>query len=255
MNSPDGGHDDHHDPDHEDQPDRGWQAVPEAVETDGQTEDRDGEDVQDPLDEDGPERPAQRGRAVHLEQVGAIDIAELGRHHAIDEPRDVQDLDRVAQADDEPGLAQEPFPAIATQREPEVEDDERERDIGRVRLQDQLRDRGQPLPIEVQEEGDDPERDDDRQDRPRLAQPLTERDLRDVGRFVLERFQQRIGVVVRDRGVGGGCGLHRTGPYRTDRLVDHRTMVLPARLAHDRGSVASPGSAAGPAAIRRLPRT
>ena len=42
----------------------------------------------------------QRGRrAVDLEQVGAIDVAELGRHDAVDEPGQEDDLGRVLRRD------------------------------------------------------------------------------------------------------------------------------------------------------------
>ena len=106
------------------------------------------------------------------------------------------------------------------------------------------------LAVEVQEERDDAEWDDDRQDRPRLAQPLAERDRRDLGRLDLERLDERLRVVVR---VGlalveGGCGLHRTGPYRTVLPVSHRTMVLPVVAVHGRPSLAT-------GLIRPLPRS
>ena len=86
---------------------------------------------------------------------------------------------------------------------------------------------GQALAVEVQEEGDDRQRDDDREDRPRLAQPLGQRDRGDLGRLVLEGFEEgRRVVVVRDRRVERGCGLHRTRPYRTGPLVDPLPSVL-----------------------------
>ena len=117
----------------------GGNPLAEAPEAGRQAEDGDREDVEDPLDEDGPEGPAERRHAVHLEQVGAVDVTELGRDDAVDEPRDVQDLGRVPHPDDETRLAQEPLPAVAAQREPEIEHDEREEDERRVRLEDQLR--------------------------------------------------------------------------------------------------------------------
>ena len=120
--------------------------------------------------------------------------------------------------------------------------------------EDQLRDLGQPLAVQVQEEGDDPERDDDRQDRPRLAQPLTERDLRDLGRLLLERFDERLGFVMRQLGVESWRGLHRTGPYRTARRVLYRTMVLLIGSTHDCGPDPVPGPSTGSTATRRLPR-
>ena len=103
------------------------------------------------------------------------------------------------------------------------------------------------------------ERDDDRHDRPRLAEPLRQGDRGDLGRFVLEGFDEgRRLVVVRDRRVERGCGLHRTRPYRTGPLVDPLTMVLmtlsvrAVLLAHaGRSRVAA--LAAG--STRPLPRT
>ena len=73
------------------------------------------------------------------------------------------------------------------------------------------------------------ERDDDRQDRPRLAQPARQRERGDLGRLVLERLDERRRASW--CGIGrssGGCGLHRTRPYRTGPLVDPLTMVLMA---------------------------
>ena len=122
--------------------------APEAPQAGREPQDRDREDVQDALDEDRPERPAERRDAVHLEQVGAVHVTELGRHDAVDEPRQVQDLDRVAQPDDEAGLAQEPLPAIATQRKTEVEHDEGQQDERRIGLQDEVRDGRQALAVE-----------------------------------------------------------------------------------------------------------
>ena len=59
---PDGGHDHDHDADDEDEPDRLGQAAPEAPEPGGEPEDRDREDVEDALDEDRAEGPAERRR-------------------------------------------------------------------------------------------------------------------------------------------------------------------------------------------------
>ena len=120
----------------------------------------------------------------------------------------------------------------------------------------------QTLAVEVQEEDDDPERDDDRQDRPRLPQALGEGDRGDFGRFVLEGFEEgRRVVVVREWRVERGCGLHRTRPYRTGLLVGPLTMVLmrlavraagPLLLAHaGRSRVVVPETGS----TRPLPRT
>ena len=63
--------------------------------------------------------------AVDLEQVGAVDVAELGRHEAVDEPREEDDLGRVADADREARAAQQERPALAAQREADIEDERR----------------------------------------------------------------------------------------------------------------------------------
>jgi hypothetical protein len=80
----------------------------------------------------------------------------------------------LARAQLEAALTQEERPAVAAERETEVEDDERREDEGRIGLEDQRRDLGQPLAVEVEEEADDRKRDDDREDRPRLTQPARE---------------------------------------------------------------------------------
>ena len=49
--------------------------------------------------------------AVDLEQVGPVDVAELGRHEAVDQPREEDDLGRVADPEPEPVAAQEDRPA------------------------------------------------------------------------------------------------------------------------------------------------
>ena len=62
------------------------QLPAEAPVAGGQAEHDDREEVQDPLDEDCPERPAERDRAVDLQEVGPVEVAELGRDEAVDEP-------------------------------------------------------------------------------------------------------------------------------------------------------------------------
>ena len=104
-----------------------------------EAEDDDREQVEDPLDEHGPERPAERDRAVDLEQVGPVDVAELGRDEAVDEPRDEDDLGRVADLEPVARPADEDRPAQAAQREAEVEDDERGQQERLVRLLDVAR--------------------------------------------------------------------------------------------------------------------
>ena len=79
--------------------DLGREAGPEAPEPGEQAQDRDREQVEDPLDEHRAERPRARDRGVDLEQERAVDVAELGRHEAVHEPRQEQDLGRVLDAD------------------------------------------------------------------------------------------------------------------------------------------------------------
>ncbi len=43
----------------------------------------------------GPEGPADRHAGIQLEQVGPVDVAQLGRHEAVHEPRQEDDLGRV----------------------------------------------------------------------------------------------------------------------------------------------------------------
>ena len=119
--------------DDEDDLDRRRQPVAEAPVPGRDAEQGDRDEVEAALDEDGPERPAQRRRAVDLEQVGAVDVAELGRHDAVDQPGQEDDLGRVLHADAEAGPAQQDRPAQPTQREASVEDEERQEDEGRVR--------------------------------------------------------------------------------------------------------------------------
>ena len=79
----------------------------------------------------------------------------------------------VAQPDPRP--AQEERPAQPAQREAGVEDEEGERHEPEVGLGDQPRDLGQLRAVEDHEHGDDREREEDRDDRPRLAQPRGQR--------------------------------------------------------------------------------
>ena len=115
------------DADREDDLDVARQAAPERHEAGREPEDDDREQVEDPLDEDRPEGPRQRDAAVDLEQVRPVDVAELGRHEAVHEPRQEDDLDAVADLEQEAGLPDEHRPAQAAEREPDVEDRRRPR--------------------------------------------------------------------------------------------------------------------------------
>ena len=86
----------------------------------------DREQVEDPLDEHGPERPGQRDRAVDLQQVRAVDVAELGRARGSSRATTMKMIS-VAVADPEPDsrCRGRGSPSAAAEREAEVEDDER----------------------------------------------------------------------------------------------------------------------------------
>ena len=63
-------------------------------------------------------------RRVDLEQVGAVDVAELGGHEAVHEPRQAEDLGRVLDADVDPGAAQDQSPSAGRAAGSRVEHDE-----------------------------------------------------------------------------------------------------------------------------------
>ena len=120
------GEQDHHDhADREQELDLVGQAAAERPVAGRQTEDDDREQVEDPLDEHGPERPRQRDRAVDLQEVGPVDVAELGRDEAVHQPADEDDLRAVADLQPEARPPDEERPAPAAEREAEIEDEER----------------------------------------------------------------------------------------------------------------------------------
>ena len=84
----------------------------------------DREQVEDPLDEDRPERPRQGDGAVDLEQVRAVDVAELGRHEAVHEPRQEDDLRASRTLSANPVWRTRKAQRRPAEREPDVEDDE-----------------------------------------------------------------------------------------------------------------------------------
>src|SRR4051794_21058479 len=174
------------------------QAAAEAPVAGGDAHDGDREDVEDPLDEHGPEGPTQRRVAVDPQQVGTVHVAELGRDDAVDEPREEEDLGRVRGPDPEAGAAQQDRPAQAAQREARVEDEEGDDHERRVGAGDEAGDLRQRRAVQRDEEPDDEERDEDRDERLRLAQPAAERD--PLGRVIGGRYLVPIAVAGR-----GGC--------------------------------------------------
>ena len=154
------------------------QAAAERPITRGEAEDDDREEVEHPLDEDRPERPRQRHRAVDLEQIRPVQVAELGRDQAVDQPADEDDLAGVADPEAEAGASDQQRPAEPAEREPDVEHRERHEQQQRVRAEDQARQLLQAEPGEGPgEEDQQDEREDERDDRAPLAQPAAQRQL------------------------------------------------------------------------------
>jgi hypothetical protein len=157
--------DDHDDAEGEDQLHRlrqSRQAVPEVPVAGQNAQGRDGDEIEDAFHEDRAQRLRRRNRAVELEQVGAIEIAELGRDDAVHEPRQEQDLGAVPDADLVAGTPQELGPAPAPQREAGVVDREGEQHQPEIRLADVLRHVAQVLPVEQRRDDDDRDGDRDR---------------------------------------------------------------------------------------------
>ena len=231
------GDDDHADAEHD--LDGRREAAPEAPVAGGQPEGGDREQVEDPLDEDRAERPRHRRGAVDLQQVRPVDIAELRRHDAVHQPGQEDDLGRVLGRDPYPGAAQERRPAKAAQREAGIEDEHGREHQPAVRGEDQARDLRELPAIEHDEDRDHDDRDGDRQDRPGLSQPASDRHaLR--GELGLGGRGSRVGAGSRRRdhsagdggpGIDRGGGLHRGRQYGFVGPTSHRSMVLP-RVGH-----------------------
>ena len=108
------------------------------------------------------------------------------------------------------------------------------------------------LAVDRHEGDDDRERDQDRDDRPGLAQPAPERDLLG-GDLFLDRaadgrvggaFRRRVARGARVRELHAGADLHGSRGYRLARSVRHRPMVLSIGPAHDGPSAGPPSSTA-----------
>ena len=162
------------------------------------------------------------------EQVGAVHVAQLGRDQAVDEPGQVQDFGRVLDLDAEPGPAEQHRPAQPAQGETRVEHDERDQHEDRVGTRDQLGDLGQGLAVERNEEADDRERDEDRDDGPRLAKPAAQRQPLDgvgVGVLVpgLRGIRGQVVGLTWLAGVGlAGVGLAGVGHVRLTHAAHPR---------------------------------
>ncbi len=247
-------------PDSEDHLDGGRQSAAEAPVAGREAEDRDREQVQDALDEDGPEGPRQRRGAVDLQEVGSVDVPELGRGDAVDQPREEDDLGGVLRPDAHPRAAQEDRPALAAQREAEVEHGEGQQNEQRICSEHETGHDLEQLAVEREEDGDDANGDRDRDERSRLTHAPREGHLLGI-RLALEIGGDRgvgrqIGRVGSGRAWNRGAGvegwgqLHVPGRYGATGPVFHRSMVLliPVRVARSRHSGA-------PGLIRRLPRS
>src|SRR5207245_2084375 len=99
-------------------------------------------DVDDAFGEDGADRCRERHRGVELEQIGAIRVAELGRHDAVGKPAEEDDLRQRGNALTSAALfvrvqldvVEQPSPAQRSNRKRGVERDEREQQQGRIGL-------------------------------------------------------------------------------------------------------------------------
>ena len=134
--------------DREDELDGRRHAAAEAPEAGREAKQHDREQVEDALDEHRPERSRQRDDVVDPQQVGAVDVAQLGRNEAVDQPADEDDLGRVA---DLPGAgtAQQQLPAVAAQREADVVHAEGERAGTMGSRGDQSSSRWKWMPLKV----------------------------------------------------------------------------------------------------------
>ena len=86
----------------------------------GQCQPEDHDDVSDALDEDRAHRARRRGTVGALQQVRPIQVAELGRHQTVDEPREKQDLGGRGEADGRASATQDERPPEPAQRKGQV---------------------------------------------------------------------------------------------------------------------------------------
>ena len=187
----------HHEAEDEDDVDARHRSAAEAPVARRQGEAEDDDDVGDALDEDRADRPRRRGAVVRLQQVRAVEVAELGRHEAVDEPRQVEDLERVEEADARADLGEDVAPAEGTDREGQVVGDEGERQVADVGAEHEL---PGGLDVDAQRvEGEDQQddREDDRSDRAPVEDPPRQADLALGDRLVGGRIQELTGLVER----------------------------------------------------------
>ena len=166
--------------DDEDRVDVGARAPAEGPVAGAQRQHGDDDDVRDALDEDGAHRARDRGRVVRAQQVCPVQVAQLGGDQAVDEPRQEQDLGRVAEANRQSAAPEDVPPPESAKRKGRVVGDEGEGQESDVGLADELRNLA---PVEVVAEDDSgqeieqhqPEQ--QRADGAHVEQPSTERDL------------------------------------------------------------------------------
>ena len=139
----------------------------------GQPENDD--DVRDALDEDRSHGPGRRGTVAPLEQVGPVQVAELGGDQAVDEPREEEDLGRGHEADWRARAPQDEGPAEAPQREGQVVHHQGEHQQTQVCVGD-LRPRTPPVDAQDEDEKQDQQRDakDDRADGPHVQEAASQ---------------------------------------------------------------------------------
>ena len=166
-------------------------AAAEAPEAGRQGQREDEDDVRDPLQEDRANRPRDRGRVRGPQQVGAVQVAQLGRHQAVHEPGQEEDLGRVAVAHVGADVPQHQPPPQAAQREGQVVDDEGRQQVGGDRGSDQLHRLAEVhVQDDAEQEEDQDQREDDGADRSPVQQAPLEADLRLGDRLVRRRVQE-----------------------------------------------------------------
>ena len=169
-----------HEADDEERVDLGARASPERPEAGGQRQDGDDDEVRDPLDEHGAQRPRDGRSVVRAQQEGPIEVAQLGGNQAVDEPRQEQDLGGIPEAKLHPAARQDVLPAKSPHGKRGVVHREGEDQEAQVGLADELRDLA---PVEVvaeddaSQEVDEHQAEEQRRHGAHVEQPPADRDL------------------------------------------------------------------------------
>jgi len=205
--------------DDEDDVDAGCQSAAEAPVAGGKGQAEDHDDVGDALDEDRADGPRRRGAVVRLEQIRAVKVSQLGRHEAVHEPRQIEDLERVEEPDARPHLGEDEAPAERANRERQVVGDEGKRKVPDVRPEDQLPGRGEVDAEGVEGQHQQDDREDDRSDRPPVEDAPGEADLALGDLLVGRGIEELARLVERTAFVGMRAGVRMT--RRPPSVIGH----------------------------------